>query len=55
MVNGRFPAAAIPSFSAQVFRNEGPWPIRDTAKSLAYYRLITRKEVFQGVGGLLVL
>ncbi|GFG29406.1 hypothetical protein Cfor_03604, partial [Coptotermes formosanus] len=35
-----------------VYRNEGPWPIRDNLPSINYYRLITRKDVFQGAGGL---
>ncbi|XP_023726868.1 probable cytochrome P450 301a1, mitochondrial [Cryptotermes secundus] len=38
----------------KVFRNEGPWPIRETAKSITYYRLFTRKDIFQGVGGVIV-
>jgi hypothetical protein len=29
----------------QVFRNKGPWPIRETIQSANHYRLITRKEV----------
>jgi hypothetical protein len=49
-----FPAVTIRCFSAQVFRNEGPWPIRDTAKAIAYFRLNTRKDIFEGAGGLLV-
>lgn len=38
----------------KVFRNEGPWPIRDTVQCAAHYRLVTRKDIFQGVGGLAV-
>ncbi|KDR20887.1 putative cytochrome P450 301a1, mitochondrial, partial [Zootermopsis nevadensis] len=38
----------------KVFRNEGPWPIRDTVPSVVYYRMITRKDVFQDVGGLVI-
>ncbi|PNF42439.1 putative cytochrome P450 301a1, mitochondrial [Cryptotermes secundus] len=43
-----------PDVIEKVYRNEGPWPIRDTATSLAYYRLITRKDFFQGVGGVAI-
>ncbi|PSN42151.1 hypothetical protein C0J52_18993 [Blattella germanica] len=39
----------------KVFRNEGPWPIRDSVKCFVYYRNITRKDVFQGVGGLVTV
>jgi hypothetical protein len=49
-----FSIATIRCFSAQVFRNEGPWPIRDTAKAAAHYRLIAREDIFKGVGGLAV-
>ncbi|KAJ9595929.1 hypothetical protein L9F63_012876, partial [Diploptera punctata] len=38
----------------KVFRNEGPWPIRDVVPSAGHYRLVTRKDIFQGVGGLAV-
>ncbi|PNF13667.1 hypothetical protein B7P43_G16772 [Cryptotermes secundus] len=43
-----------PDVIEKVFRNEGPWPIRDTVRSIAYYRLLTRKDIFQGVGGVVV-
>ncbi|KAJ9595930.1 hypothetical protein L9F63_012877, partial [Diploptera punctata] len=38
----------------KVFRNEGQWPIRDAIDFAAHYRLVTRKDIFQGVGGLVV-
>jgi hypothetical protein len=42
------------NFVAQVFRNEGPWPVRDTLKLMQHYRSVLRKDTFEGVGGLLV-
>lgn len=35
-----------------VFRNEGQWPVRPVQDSLPYYRSVTRKDFFQGIGGL---
>ncbi|XP_059479867.1 probable cytochrome P450 301a1, mitochondrial [Neocloeon triangulifer] len=37
-----------------VFRNEGLWPERPSFKALKYYRDVTKKDVFQGLGGVLV-
>lgn len=37
----------------KVLRNEGPWPLRFGLPSFVYYRTHTRKDVFQGVGGVL--
>jgi len=37
-----------------LFRNDGPWPSRPSIKSLEYYRKHTRKDFFQGVGGVLI-
>ncbi|XP_069671910.1 probable cytochrome P450 301a1, mitochondrial [Periplaneta americana] len=39
----------------KVFRNEGPWPIRETVECFVYYRSVTRKDIFQGVGGLVTV
>jgi hypothetical protein len=50
-----FSTATIRCFCAQVFRNEGQWPIRETGKGIAYYRLNTRKDIFKGDGGLFVM
>ncbi|KAF4523553.1 hypothetical protein B566_EDAN012001 [Ephemera danica] len=36
------------------FRNEGQWPERLMQEALPYYRQVTRKDFFQGVGGLIV-
>ncbi|KAJ4434894.1 hypothetical protein ANN_23465 [Periplaneta americana] len=36
----------------KVFRNEGPWPIRDVVQGAVHYRNVTRKDIFKGVGGL---
>jgi len=38
----------------QVYRNEGPWPLRDPFEIIEYYRTVLRKDVFENVGGLLV-
>lgn len=36
----------------KVYRNDGVWPIRDAASTVAYYRTVIRKDVFQ-TGGLI--
>ena len=38
----------------QVYRNEGPWRLRDSFEILEYYRTILRKGFFENIGGLLV-
>jgi hypothetical protein len=50
----KFSVVSIHCYCIQVYRNEGPWPIRDGTRSLAYYRLNTRKDIFQGVAGVSV-
>jgi cytochrome P450 family 12 len=35
-----------------VFRNEGQWPLRPVMDSFPYYRNVTRKDIFQGVSGI---
>jgi hypothetical protein len=37
-----------------VYRNDGPWPIRPPLKCLEYYRKYTKKDFFEGVGGVLI-
>ncbi|XP_059479868.1 probable cytochrome P450 301a1, mitochondrial [Neocloeon triangulifer] len=37
-----------------MFRNDGPWPERPSIKAFQYYRDVTKKEVFQGLSGVLV-
>ncbi|KAF4523551.1 hypothetical protein B566_EDAN011999 [Ephemera danica] len=37
-----------------VLRHEGPWPELLLMDSMAYYRNVTRKDFFQGEGGILV-
>ncbi|CAB3372379.1 Hypothetical predicted protein [Cloeon dipterum] len=37
-----------------MFRNDGPWPERPSFKALQYYRDVTKKDVFQGLSGVLV-
>lgn len=37
----------------KVLRREGKWPIRDFTPSFTYYRMVTRKDLFQGIGGVL--
>lgn len=38
----------------KVYRNEGPWPLRDSFEVLEYFRTVLRKDMFENVGGLLV-
>ncbi|XP_068083402.1 probable cytochrome P450 49a1 isoform X2 [Anabrus simplex] len=35
-----------------VFRNEGPWPIRQLLPSVKEYRSVLRKDFYKGIGGL---
>ncbi|XP_066141280.1 cytochrome P450 CYP12A2-like [Euwallacea fornicatus] len=36
-------------------RNEGPWPIRHALPSFTYYRNHIKKDLFQGVGGVITV
>lgn len=42
----------VPEHFEEVFRNEGPWPIRRNFDSFEYYRKHIRPDVFRGSGGL---
>ncbi|XP_065349171.1 probable cytochrome P450 301a1, mitochondrial isoform X1 [Cloeon dipterum] len=37
-----------------MMRNEGLWPFRPPLKCFEYYRKVTRKDFFKGIGGVLV-
>ncbi|KAG8226450.1 hypothetical protein J437_LFUL003442 [Ladona fulva] len=43
-----------PKYFEEVFRKEGAYPDRDIMQCLIYYRKVTRKDKYEGVGGLLV-
>ncbi|XP_071452595.1 probable cytochrome P450 49a1 [Hetaerina americana] len=36
-----------------VFRNEGPWPFRESLHSMNYYRNVLRKDFYEGGGSIL--
>ncbi|KAG8221871.1 hypothetical protein J437_LFUL003247 [Ladona fulva] len=42
-----------PEDAEVMFRNEGPWPIRDGMQSLGYYRKVIRKDFYKDGGGVL--
>ncbi|KAG8226453.1 hypothetical protein J437_LFUL003445 [Ladona fulva] len=42
-----------PMHFEEVYRKEGGLPIRDFLHSVTYFRKVTRKDFFEGVGGLL--
>uniref|UniRef100_W8B5W3 Cytochrome P450 CYP12A2 n=1 Tax=Ceratitis capitata TaxID=7213 RepID=W8B5W3_CERCA len=58
----RFPAlfgkpemvmALNPADYTTIFRNEGAWPVRRMLEPFIYYRQVYRKEIFQGIGGVI--